>query len=239
MWFKPVNVNEVAGNLNLQTYHGKPVLAWWQGVITNTGATESGKYVIVDQHYRPVATLKATNGWVLTLHELVIRGDDAWVTANKNIPMNLSKYGGAYNGALIDSAVQEYNIKTGKLLRSWDALDHISLDDAKATLPTNGFPWDAYHVNAINVPGDGTFVVSMRNTWAAYKVNINTGKIDVDARRAALELQARAGRRVRVAARRRRVPGIVAGDAVRRPLLPDHRRRDLRVADGSRRAGSC
>ena len=176
VWFKPVNVNEVAGNLNLQTYHGKPVLAWWQGVITNTGATETGEYVIVDQHYRPVATLKATNGWVLTLHELVIRGDDAWVTANKNIPMNLSKYGGAYNGALIDSAVQEYNIKTGKLLHSWDALDHISLDDAKATLPTNGFPWDAYHVNAINVPGDGTFVVSMRNTWAAYKVNINTGK---------------------------------------------------------------
>ncbi len=176
VWFKPVNVNEVAGNLNLQTYHGKPVLAWWQGVITNTGATETGQYVIVDQHYRPVATLKATNGWVLTLHELVIRGDDAWVTANKNIPMNLSKYGGAYNGALIDSAVQEYNIKTGKLLHSWDALDHISLDDAKATLPTNGFPWDAYHVNAINVPGDGTFVVSMRNTWAAYKVNINTGK---------------------------------------------------------------
>jgi hypothetical protein len=91
--------------------------------------------------------------------------------------MNLSRYGGAYNGALIDSAVQEYNIKTGKLLHSWDALDHISLDDAKATIPTNGFPWDAYHVNAIDVLGDGTFVVSMRNTWAAYKVDINTGKI--------------------------------------------------------------
>jgi hypothetical protein len=33
------------------------------------------------------------------------------VTANKNIPMNLSSYGGAYNGALIDSAVQEYNLQ--------------------------------------------------------------------------------------------------------------------------------
>ena len=63
-----------------------------------------------------VARLKATDGWVLTLHELAIDGDDAWVTANKNIPMNLSKYGGAYNGALIDSAVQEYDLKTGKLL---------------------------------------------------------------------------------------------------------------------------
>jgi len=36
-------------------------------------------------------------------------------TANKNIPRNLASEGGAYNGALIDSAVQEYNLKTGKL----------------------------------------------------------------------------------------------------------------------------
>jgi len=92
--------------------------------------------------------------------------------------MNLSKYGGAYNGALIDSAVQEYDLRTGKLIHSWDALDHIPLSDSRASLPTNGFPWDAYHVNSINLPGDGTFVVSMRNTWAAYKVNIATGNIE-------------------------------------------------------------
>jgi len=134
--------------------------------------------VIVNQHYQTVATLHAADGWVLTLHEIVIRGHDAWVTANKNIPMDLSRYGGAYNGALIDSAVQEYDLNTGKLIRSWDALDHIPLGDSRATLPTNGFPWDAYHVNAIDVPGDGSFVVSMRNTWAAYKVSMATGKIE-------------------------------------------------------------
>ena len=44
------------------------------------------------------------------------------MTANKNVPMNLSSYGGAYNGALIDSAVQEYDLRNGKLVRSWDAL---------------------------------------------------------------------------------------------------------------------
>ena len=178
VWFKPVPTSAVAGNLSLQVYNGKPVLAWWQGVVTNTGATEQGEYVIVNQHYQTVATLHATDGWVLTLHEIVIRGHDAWVTANKNLPMDLSRYGGAYNGALIDSAVQEYDLNTGKLLRNWDALDHIPLSDSRATIPTNGFPWDAYHVNAINLPGDGSFVVSMRNLWAAYKVNIATGKIE-------------------------------------------------------------
>jgi EmrB/QacA subfamily drug resistance transporter len=178
VWFKPVPTSVVAGNLSLQVYDGKPVLAWWQGVVTNTGATEQGEYVIVNQHYQTVATLHATDGWVLTLHEIVIRGHDAWVTANKNLPMDLSRYGGAYNGALIDSAVQEYDLNTGKLVRSWDALDHIPLSDSRATLPTNGFPWDAYHVNAIDVPGDGSFVVSMRDTWAVYKVNIATGTIE-------------------------------------------------------------
>ena len=101
---------------------GKPALAWWQGIVTNTGATESGEDVVVNQHYQKVATLKGKDGWKLTLHEFLIRGDDAWVTANKDIPRNLSKYGGAYNGALTDSAVQEYDLKTGKLLYSWDAL---------------------------------------------------------------------------------------------------------------------
>jgi EmrB/QacA subfamily drug resistance transporter len=178
VWFKPVPLEDVAGNLSLQVYDGKPVLAWWQGTITTTGDTETGEDVIVDQHYRPVAKLRATGGWVLTLHEIVIRGHYAWVTANKNIPRNLSRYGGAYNGAFIDSAVQEYDLRTGKLVYMWDALDHIPLNDSRATLPTNGFPWDAYHVNSIYLPGDGTFVVSMRNTWAAYKVNIASGKIE-------------------------------------------------------------
>jgi EmrB/QacA subfamily drug resistance transporter len=178
VWFRPVPIEDVAGNLSLQVYEGKPVLAWWQGTITTTGDTETGEDVIVDQHYRPIARLKGANGWILTLHSITIRGDKAWVTANKDIPHNLSKYGGAYNGAFIDSAVQEYDLRTGKLVYSWDALKHIPLGDSRSTLPTNGFPWDAYHVNSINLPGDGTFVVSMRNTWAAYKVNIASGKIE-------------------------------------------------------------
>jgi EmrB/QacA subfamily drug resistance transporter len=177
VWFQPVRTRDVAGNLNLQLYNGKPVLTWWHGAITNTGATLRGEDVVVNQHYQPVARLRGADGWVITLHELVIRGHDAWVTVNKNLPMNLSHYGGAYNGALIDSAVQEYDLDTGHLLYSWDALRHIPLSDSYASLPTNGFPWDAYHVNSIQVPGDGTFVVSMRNTWAAYRVDIRTGRI--------------------------------------------------------------
>ncbi len=178
VWFQPVPEKIVAANLSQQTYKGKPALAWWQGRVTNTGATETGEDVVVNQHYQPVARLKAKDGWVLTLHEFLISGEDAWVTANKNVPRDLSKYGGAYNGALIDSAVQEYNLKTGELVRNWDAIDHIPLSESQASLPTNAFPWDAYHINSIQLVGDGTFLVSMRDTWAAYLVNIKTGAIE-------------------------------------------------------------
>jgi EmrB/QacA subfamily drug resistance transporter len=177
VWFEPVPEREVAANLNLQTFDGRPALAWWQGAITKNGDTLSGEDVLVDRHYKTLARLKGSNGWIITLHELYVQGDHAWVTANRNVPRNLSAYGGAYNGVLIDSAVQEYDLKTGRLLYTWDALDHIPLGDSRATLPSNGYPWDAYHVNSVDLLGDGTFVVSMRNTWAAYDVVAATGRI--------------------------------------------------------------
>ena len=177
VWFRPVPEDELAGNLSLQTYAGRPVLAWWEGKVTNSGMTESGQYVVVNQHYRPVARLHGADGWVLTLHEIVIRGEDAWVTASKNLSLDLSRYGGGRNGVLIDSAVQEYNLKTGRLVWSWDALAHISPKASWAPVPANGEPWDTYHVNGIDLLGGGSFVVSMRNTWAAYKVHIGTGRI--------------------------------------------------------------
>jgi hypothetical protein len=148
VWFQPV-----PGSSSRPTSTCRATTANWcwrggGGAVTNTGATESGEWVVVNQHYQPILRLKAKDGWVLTLHELIIDGDVAWVTANKNIPKNLSKWGGAYNGAVIDSAVQEYDLRTGRLLRNWDALDHVPLSQSEATIPTNGFPWDAYHVNS-------------------------------------------------------------------------------------------
>ena len=144
--------------------------------------------------------------------------------------MNLSKYGGAYNGALIDSAVQEYNLKTGKLLRSWDALDHIPLSDSYATLPTNGFPWDAYHVNSIDLTGNGTFLVSMRNTWAAYLVNIDTGKIEWTLGGKHSSFKFGPGAAFQWQHDVQLQPGSTVSH-VRRPLLPADRRRHLRPAD--------
>ena len=177
VWFAPVPTNVVASNLEAQTYDGRPVLSWWQGDVSATGMINQGEDIVVDDHYRRVATLKGADGWVLTLHSMVIRGHDAWVTANKNERADLSGDGGVSNGVFTDSAVQEYDLRTGKLLYSWSAAQHIPRHDSYTQPPPNGFPWDTYHVNSVEPYGNGTFLVSMRNTWAIYLVSARTGKI--------------------------------------------------------------
>jgi hypothetical protein len=72
VWFEPVPTNVVAGNLEAQTYEGRPVLSWWQGDLTPTGETNSGEGIVVNYHYQTVAKLKATGGWVVTLHEFLM-----------------------------------------------------------------------------------------------------------------------------------------------------------------------
>ncbi len=177
VWFEPVPTSEVADNLEAQSYKGQRVLSYWRGEVTPTGLINKGEDVVLNDHYQTIATLRATGGWVLTMHEFAIRGDDAWVTANRNVSADLSPDGGVNHGVMVDSAVQEYNLATGKLVYSWDARDHIPPTDSHAQPPANGFPWDAYHVNSIDPLPNGTFLVSMRNTWAAYLVNERTGKI--------------------------------------------------------------
>ncbi len=182
VWFKPLPKTLVANNLEAQTYQGKPVLTYWQGVVNNVGATVSGEYVVVNQHYRTVATLTGKDGWILSLHDLQIRGRDAWVTAYKVVPgQNLTAFGGSANGPVLDVAVQEYNLTNGQLVYSWDALNpggtpNVPLSQAQ-TKPFGAAPWDAYHINSIQLIGANEFLVSMRNTWAAYLVNAGTNKI--------------------------------------------------------------
>ena len=182
VWFNPIGTNALASNLRVQTYNGRPVLSWWQGVVSTTGVTTSGEDVVVDQHYRPVATLKGADGWIISEHEMIISGPDAWVTAYKNVPMNLGPYGGDANGVILDSAVQEYNLQTGQLMYTWDALNpggtpNIPLSQSKYK-PFPGIPWDAYHINSIQLTGNETFLVSMRNTWTAYLVNRLTNGVE-------------------------------------------------------------
>ena len=151
VWFAPVPIADVANNLQAQRYHGRPVLTYWQGQVTATGLINSGTDVVLNQHYQPIAHISGKDGWTITMHEIAVQGDDLFATVNKNVPHDLSHNGGVNNGVIVDSGVQEINIRTGKVVRTWDALKHIPPGDSRVQPPSNGFPWDAYHINSISL----------------------------------------------------------------------------------------
>lgn len=186
VWFLPVNENLVATNLRAQTYQGKPVLSWWQGVVTATGASTSGQVVVVNQHYRRVAKLRATGPagcmgldcWVISVHDAVITGHSVWVTVYRQVPgQNLAAYDGPSNGTVYDSGVQEYDLRTGHLEYQWDALDSIPLSESEVhPAPMPAIPWDAYHINSVQPIGAHEMLVSLRNTWGIYLIDTRNGK---------------------------------------------------------------
>jgi hypothetical protein len=183
VWFYPVGAKVAATDLQQESLDGKPVLSWWQGTVSNTGITETGEDVVVDEHYHRVALIKAQAPWVVSQHDLAITGHDAWVTVYRQVPgQDLSAYGGSSHGTVYDAGVQEYDLETGQLLYTWDALSpggspNIRLSDSETRpSPEPGAAWDAYHINTAEPMAGGQLLVSMRNTWGVYLIDETTGK---------------------------------------------------------------
>jgi Arylsulfotransferase (ASST) len=177
VWFVPVSRDVVAHNLALQTYNGKPALSYWEGVENSAGVVKSGKDIVIDQQYKTVATLKGKDGWIVDLHEMVIDGTKAWVIASKSERKDLRPEHGPRHGTFVDNAVQEYDLSTGKLLYTWDAEHHLKPADTYMKFIRNGV-WDPYHMDSLQLTGSKTFLVSLRNTWAAYQIDMSTNKTD-------------------------------------------------------------
>jgi hypothetical protein len=177
VWFHPLPAGVEAANFGVQSYEGRPVLAWWQGRIIRVGFGQ-GEHVLYDGSYRRVATIKAGNGYHADLHVLDITpAGTAWIDAFDPVQMNLSSVHGSAHGVLTDSVAQLIDIKTGLVMWEWHALGHIPLSESNNPAPRSGYPWDYAHVNSIEPGPAGEVLVSVRNTWALYDVDIHSGAI--------------------------------------------------------------
>ncbi len=175
IWSNPVSGGSAA-NFQAQLYNGAPVLTWWQGTITPAGYG-TGVDVIMDSSYRTVAVVRGAGHWVPDLHDFVLTPQGtAYVTAYHVSYHNLSRYGGSSRGPLLDSIVEEIDVRTGRVLWQWDPLHHVGLSESY-TVPTNGYSWDAYHLNSIALDSSGNLLVSARNTWAVYMISRRTGAV--------------------------------------------------------------
>jgi Arylsulfotransferase (ASST) len=177
VWFQPVPSGDMAADLRVQSYDGKPVLTWWQGY--SGAGIGDGEDVIEDSSYRQVAVVHAGNGLYADLHEFRLTPQGtALITAYYPVYWNASSVHGATRQIVLDSVVQEIDIKTGLVLFQWDSLDHVPLSDSYETMPKSaGSPYDYFHVNSIQQTQNGDLIISARNTWAAYEIDPHTGGV--------------------------------------------------------------
>ncbi|MGH2831517.1 MAG: arylsulfotransferase family protein, partial [Solirubrobacteraceae bacterium] len=175
VWFHPLPAGESATNFQVQNYEGKPVLTWWQGRILKVGFGQ-GEDVLYNSSYQKLATVRAGNGYHADLHEILLTPEGtAWIDAFDPIHMNLSSVHGSSHGILTDSVIEEVDIKTGLVMWEWHALGHISPKDTLNPVSGGQYPWDYVHINSISPGSADDVLLSSRNTWTLYDVNMHTG----------------------------------------------------------------
>ncbi len=177
VWFRPLSGDEQAFDFRTQSYRGEPVLTWWQGrMVTYRGA---GVGRMLDASYRPVATVRAGNGYDLDAHEFQLTpAGTALVMSYVIVPWDLSKVGGRSDGLLEDNVVQEIDVESGAVLFEWHALGTINLGESYRRAPSRREKvHDPFHFNSIALDRDGNFIVSARHTNAIYKIDRSSGQV--------------------------------------------------------------
>jgi hypothetical protein len=192
VWFQAMPKGDISADFRVQQYRGKPALTWWQGYLG--AGVGVGEDVIEDASYRRIATVRAANGLAADLHEFRLTPQGtALITAYYPVYWDASSVHGSTRQVVLDSVVQEIDVKTGLLLFQWDSLDHTPLSDSYQPKPVNaGQPFDYFHVNSVQSDPQGTLIISARNTWAGYKVSRETGQVEwtVGGKRSTFKLSA-------------------------------------------------
>lgn len=192
VWFRPLDSKYTQNtDFRVQSYHGKPVLTMWQGTISGTqsanpslppGVPEPGAYYqIINQNYNVIKKIIAQKGFTSDLHEFTItKRNTALFTAAKQVPADLTLYGGPANGYINNYSIQEVDLATGRLLFFWNVLGHVNPADsmipASSATSFNNI-WDCFHVNSVEEGPDNTLLISMRNMSAIYNISKKTGNL--------------------------------------------------------------
>jgi hypothetical protein len=180
VWFHALPGKDQAADFRVQRYRGEPVLTWSEGQgLGGVQTTETVDYV-VDRSYRVVAEVRAGNGLNADSHEFrLTRWNTALITIYNPVAYDLSPFGGPKDAKVVDGIVQEIDVASGRVLFEWHSIEHVSIDESQAAVPTtNGpRPYDYFHINAVNVDTDGNVLVSARNTWTIYKLDRHNGDV--------------------------------------------------------------
>jgi Arylsulfotransferase (ASST) len=172
IWFDQIPDGGYAYNVQVQSYQGQPVMTFW-----DASRAHPGYDAILNDQYQQIATVRAGDGWLTEEHDFEITPEGtALITAQKNVPANLSSVGGPRRGIVHDAEIQEIDIATGQVLWHWDALKHVSLSASYDGTPGSA-PYDYFHLNSVQQLPNGNVLVSARHTWTVYEISMKTGKV--------------------------------------------------------------
>ncbi|HTB50120.1 MAG TPA: arylsulfotransferase family protein, partial [Solirubrobacteraceae bacterium] len=177
VWFDHLPRGETAEDLNVQSYEGRRELTFWQGKVLSLGFGQ-GEDVVMSSRYQTITRVRGGNGLQADLHDFQIAPHDiSYTTAFNAIHCDLSSVDGARDGIILDTSVQEIDMKTGLVRWEWHSLDHVAASESETPAPRTATPWDWFHVNSIDLEPDGNIFISARSTWAGYQLEGGSGNI--------------------------------------------------------------
>jgi hypothetical protein len=149
------------------------------GPLGPSGNSTGTDYILNDR-FQQIATVEPGAGYTFDGHEFWITPQGtAWITATQEGTADLTSIGGSADQAVTNGIAQEIDIKTGKVLFTWNSADHASYADSHAPLPaTASQAWDWFHINAVSPGPNGTILINSRHTWSTYDVDPRTGKVN-------------------------------------------------------------
>ncbi len=176
VWFHPLPSSLWGANFGVSDLGGEPVLAWWQGTIEVPLGYGRGEAVVLDGSYREQRRIQAANGRVMDVHELQLtpEGTALFTCHPQAVRCDLSELGGPRSARVLESVIQERDVRSGRLLMEWRSLDHVPVTESYRALEE---PYDYLHINSIDIADDGHLLISGRHTWALYKLHRRTGEV--------------------------------------------------------------
>lgn len=117
-----------AYNSEVSLINGKRHLTFW------AHSPELGhKYFVYDENYNRKYAVGAKHGYGVDMHELQVTNEGTAVfVAHRNVPRDLTRFGGPKDGRLLDTGIQEVDLETGDAIFTWSAADHLDIDDTFA-----------------------------------------------------------------------------------------------------------
>ncbi|GAB3023504.1 arylsulfotransferase family protein [Mycobacterium bourgelatii] len=176
VWQRELPPGQTGGNLRVQSYQGRPVLTWWQGL--KVGSHGIGVSYIADSRYNVIATLTPGRDLSSDIHEFRLTPDGhALITCYEEVATDLTVIGGPKDGRIYNCHATVVDVASKTKLFAWDALSHVPIAETGATY-TAGQVLDPYHMNSIALDPSGNLLISMRAVSTVFNVDPRTGAVN-------------------------------------------------------------